>query len=87
MRFVSPTYLGTGKVVGNDGEVGVGEELLGDGHTVAAAELEDGDGDSGGEAGEQSVEVAESGGGVWNGPFVVACSDGIVRGFEAGFEV
>ena len=36
--------LGAGEVIGSDREVGVGEQLLGDGDAAAAAELEHGDG-------------------------------------------
>ena len=36
--------LGAGEVVGSDGEVGVGEQLLCDGDAAAATELEHGDG-------------------------------------------
>ena len=36
--------LGAGEVVGSDGEIGVGEQLLGDGDAAAATELKHGDG-------------------------------------------
>ena len=43
--------LGAGEVVGSDGEIGVGEQLLGDGDAGAATELEHGDGGGGGGGG------------------------------------
>ena len=86
--------LDAGEVVGSDGEMGVGEQLLGDGEAGAATELEHGNGGGGGGRGggggqvaEELVQVAEARGRVRDRPFVVSRGDCVVGGFQAGFEV